>query len=191
MKYAKLLAAQNFEPHEENPMIAGVALPLCGAASVKRCLECCGPQACAETWASAIVIPMIPFCRTRRKGWTRVLAEWPAMAQAGRERVCRCMSMSTAQQWIGAEAFSPAERFDGFSSLQRPHPTHPGLDRDSALVADLFFDERHPHRQATMIRMAIPQPDAAAARSASAAGPERLSRVCPLPGGARHRFDQS
>jgi pyruvate,water dikinase len=53
---------------------------------------------------------------------------------------------------IGAEAF--AERFDGFSigSNDLTQLTL-GLDRDSALVADLF-DERHPTVQ-EMIRLAI------------------------------------
>jgi pyruvate,water dikinase len=53
---------------------------------------------------------------------------------------------------IGAEAF--AERFDGFSigSNDLTQLTL-GLDRDSALVADLF-DERHPTVK-EMIRLAI------------------------------------
>ena len=53
---------------------------------------------------------------------------------------------------IGAEAF--AERFDGFSigSNDLTQLTL-GLDRDSALVAELF-DERHPTVMA-MIRLAI------------------------------------
>jgi pyruvate,water dikinase len=53
---------------------------------------------------------------------------------------------------VGAEAF--AERFDGFSigSNDLTQLTL-GLDRDSALVADLF-DERHPTVK-EMIRLAI------------------------------------
>ena len=62
------------------------------------------------------------------------------------------LMMTSGRNVIGAEAF--AERFDGFSIGSNDlTQLSLGLDRDSALVADLF-DERHPTVLA-MIRLAI------------------------------------
>jgi len=98
------------------------------------------------------VIPMVPFCRTPEEG-DRVLAE---MARSGLVRGENGLQVyvmcELPSNVIAAEAF--AERFDGFSigSNDLTQLTL-GLDRDSALVADLF-DERHPTVQ-EMIRLAI------------------------------------
>ena len=76
-------------------------------------------------------------------------AEGPVRGKDGLEVYVMCELPSNV---IGAEAF--AERFDGFSigSNDLTQLTL-GLDRDSALVADLF-DERHATVKA-MIRLAI------------------------------------
>jgi pyruvate,water dikinase len=98
------------------------------------------------------VIPMVPFCRTPEEG-DRVLAEMAEQGlvrgQHGLEVYVMCELPSNV---ISAEAF--AERFDGFSigSNDLTQLTL-GLDRDSALVADLF-DERHASVKA-MISLAI------------------------------------
>jgi pyruvate,water dikinase len=98
------------------------------------------------------VISMVPFCRTPEEG-DRVLAEMArhglVRGENGLEVYVMCELPSNV---IGAEAF--AQRFDGFSigSNDLTQLTL-GLDRDSALVADLF-DERHPTVLA-MIRLAI------------------------------------
>ena len=98
------------------------------------------------------VIPMIPFCRTPEEG-DKVLAEMArhglVRGEAGLQVYVMCELPSNV---IGAEAF--AERFDGFSigSNDLTQLTL-GLDRDSALVADLF-DERHASVKA-MISLAI------------------------------------
>jgi pyruvate,water dikinase len=95
---------------------------------------------------------MVPFCRTPEEG-DRVLAE---MARSGLVRGENGLQVyvmcELPSNVIAAEAF--AERFDGFSigSNDLTQLTL-GLDRDSALVADLF-DERHPTVQ-EMIRLAI------------------------------------
>ena len=98
------------------------------------------------------VIPMVPFCRTPEEG-DRVLAEMAVhglvRGEDGLQVYVMCELPSNV---IAAEAF--AERFDGFSigSNDLTQLTL-GLDRDSALVADLF-DERHP-AVVTLIQMAI------------------------------------
>jgi pyruvate,water dikinase len=98
------------------------------------------------------VIPMVPFCRTPEEA-DRVLAEMASQGlvrgEGGLEVYVMCELPSNV---VVAEAF--AERFDGFSigSNDLTQLTL-GLDRDSALIADLF-DERHPAVK-TLIRMAI------------------------------------
>jgi pyruvate,water dikinase len=97
-------------------------------------------------------IAMVPFCRTPEEG-DRVLA---AMATQGLERGENGLQVyvmcELPSNVISAEAF--AERFDGFSigSNDLTQLTL-GLDRDSALVADLF-DERDASVKA-MISLAI------------------------------------
>jgi pyruvate,water dikinase len=95
---------------------------------------------------------MVPFCRTPEEG-DRVLAEMANHGLARSDnRLQVYLMFELPSNVIGAEAF--AERFDGFSigSNDLTQLTL-GLDRDSALVAELF-DERHPTVLA-MIRMAI------------------------------------
>jgi len=94
----------------------------------------------------------VPFCRTPEEG-DKVLAE---MAKAGLVRGQKGLQVyvmcELPSNVIGAEAF--AQRFDGFSigSNDLTQLTL-GLDRDSALVAELF-DERHATVKA-MIQLAI------------------------------------
>jgi len=153
-EYAKLLGGRHFEPSEENPMIGWRGASRYHAPAFREAfgLECQALRRVRERMGLGNVIPMVPFCRTPEEA-DRVLAE---MARHGLERgkgglevYVMCELPSNV---IGAEAF--AERFDGFSigSNDLTQLTL-GLDRDSALVADLF-DERHPTVKA-MIAMAI------------------------------------
>ncbi|MGB5136324.1 MAG: phosphoenolpyruvate synthase [Prochlorococcaceae cyanobacterium] len=153
-EYAKLLGGRHFEPSEENPMIGwrGASRYYAPAFREAFALECQALRRVREWMGLKNVIPMVPFCRTPEEG-DKVLAE---MARHGLERghdglevYVMCELPSNV---IGAEAF--AERFDGFSigSNDLTQLTL-GLDRDSALVADLF-DERHATVKA-MIAMAI------------------------------------
>ncbi|PSB37281.1 phosphoenolpyruvate synthase [Aphanothece minutissima] len=153
-EYARLLGGAAFEPAEENPMIGwrGASRYYAPAFRAAFALECRALRRVRESMGLANVIPMVPFCRTPEEG-DRVLA---VMAGEGLERgkdglevYVMCELPSNV---IGAEAF--AERFDGFSigSNDLTQLTL-GLDRDSALVADLF-DERHPAVK-DMIRLAI------------------------------------
>jgi pyruvate,water dikinase len=153
-EYAKLLGGRAFEPIEENPMIGwrGASRYYAEGFRDAFALECRALRQVRETMGLTNVIPMVPFCRTPEEG-DRVLAE---MAKEGLVRGSNGLEVyvmcELPSNVIGAEAF--AERFDGFSigSNDLTQLTL-GLDRDSALVAELF-DERHATVK-EMIRLAI------------------------------------
>jgi pyruvate,water dikinase len=153
-EYARLLGGAAFEPEEENPMIGwrGASRYYAPAFRAAFALECQALRRVREAMGLSNVIPMVPFCRTPEEG-DRVLAEMAKQGlvrgENGLEVYVMCELPSNV---IAAEAF--AERFDGFSigSNDLTQLTL-GLDRDSALVADLF-DERHASVKA-MISLAI------------------------------------
>ncbi|MBD2421996.1 phosphoenolpyruvate synthase [Cyanobium sp. FACHB-13342] len=153
-EYARLLGGGAFEPSEENPMIGWRGASRYYAPDFREAfaLECHAFRRVRDRMGLTNVIPMVPFCRTPEEG-DRVLAEMArsglVRGENGLEVYVMCELPSNV---VGAEAF--AERFDGFSigSNDLTQLTL-GLDRDSALVADLF-DERHPTVKA-MIRLAI------------------------------------
>ena len=153
-EYAKLLGGSSFEPNEENPMIGWRGASRYYAPGFREAfaLECRALRRVREQMGLTNVIPMVPFCRTPEEG-DRVLAEMARQGLVrgdnGLEVYVMCELPSNV---IAAEAF--AERFDGFSigSNDLTQLTL-GLDRDSALVADLF-DERN-QAVVELIRMAI------------------------------------
>ncbi|MCP9790677.1 phosphoenolpyruvate synthase [Vulcanococcus limneticus Candia 3F8] len=153
-EYAKLLGGAAFEPDEENPMIGWRGASRYHSPAFRGAfgLECQALRRVREGMGLSNVIPMIPFCRTPEEA-DKVLAEMArhglVRGVAGLQVYVMCELPSNV---IGAEAF--AERFDGFSigSNDLTQLTL-GLDRDSALVADLF-DERHATVKA-MISLAI------------------------------------
>ena len=153
-EYAKLLGGSSFEPNEENPMIGWRGASRYYAPGFREAfaLECQALRRVREQMGLTNVIPMVPFCRTPEEG-DRVLAEMARQGLVrgdnGLEVYVMCELPSNV---IAAEAF--AERFDGFSigSNDLTQLTL-GLDRDSALVADLF-DERN-QAVVELIRMAI------------------------------------
>ena len=153
-EYAKLLGGSSFEPNEENPMIGWRGASRYYAPGFREAfaLECQALRRVREQMGFTNVIPMVPFCRTPEEG-DRVLAEMARQrlvrGDNGLEVYVMCELPSNV---IAAEAF--AERFDGFSigSNDLTQLTL-GLDRDSALVADLF-DERN-QAVVELIRMAI------------------------------------
>ena len=153
-EYANLLGGAAFEPSEENPMIGWRGASRYHAPAFREAfgLECRALKRVREVMGLTNVIPMVPFCRTPEEG-DKVLAEMArhglVRGENGLQVYVMCELPSNV---IGAEAF--AERFDGFSigSNDLTQLTL-GLDRDSALVADLF-DERHATVQ-EMIRLAI------------------------------------
>jgi pyruvate,water dikinase len=153
-EYARLLGGAAFEPKEENPMLGwrGASRYTSPAFAAAFALECRALKRVRQEMGLTNAIPMVPFCRTPEEG-DRVLAAMAAnglvRGEDGLEVYVMCELPSNV---ISAEAF--AERFDGFSigSNDLTQLTL-GLDRDSALVADLF-DERHPSVKA-MISLAI------------------------------------
>jgi pyruvate,water dikinase len=153
-EYARLLGGAAFEPKEENPMIGWRGASRYASAAFREAfaLECQALRRVREGMGLVNVIPMIPFCRTPEEA-DRVLAEMASQGLVRGEKGLQVYVMcELPSNVVAAEAF--AERFDGFSigSNDLTQLTL-GLDRDSALIADLF-DERHPAVK-TMIRMAI------------------------------------
>jgi pyruvate,water dikinase len=153
-EYAKLLGGSSFEPQEENPMIGWRGASRYYAPKFRDAfaLECQALKRVREEMGLTHVIPMVPFCRTPEEA-DLVLAEMArhglVRGEEGLEVYVMCELPSNV---IAAEAF--AERFDGFSiGTNDLTQLTLGLDRDSALVADLF-DERHP-AVLEMIRLAI------------------------------------
>jgi pyruvate,water dikinase len=153
-EYARLLGGAAFEPKEENPMLGwrGASRYVSPEFRGAFALECMALRRVREQMGLVNVIPMVPFCRTPEEA-DRVLAEMAKQGlvrgEAGLQVYVMCELPSNV---VAAEAF--AQRFDGFSigSNDLTQLTL-GLDRDSALIADLF-DERHPAVK-TLIQMAI------------------------------------
>lgn len=153
-EYANLLGGQQFEPDEENPMLGwrGAARYYDPGYREAFALECQSIKRVREEMGLTNVIPMIPFCRTPDEG-RLVLAE---MAKNGLQQGVNNLQVyvmcELPNNVIMAEEF--AEVFDGFSigSNDLTQLTL-GIDRDSALVAQLF-DERSQGVK-RMVKMAI------------------------------------
>ncbi len=142
-EYANLLGGKQFEPDEENPMIGWRGASRYYHPKYREAfgLECVALKRVRDEMGLANVIPMIPFCRTPEEG-RKVLGE---MSKYGLER-----GQSGLQVYVMCELPSNvilmeqfAEVFDGFSIGSNDLTQLVlGLDRDSALVAEVF-DERH------------------------------------------------
>ena len=148
-EYANLIGGARYEPHEENPMIGfrGASRYVSASFADAFALECRAVRKVREDMGLDNLWVMIPFVRTLDEG-RRVVEVLRAngLEQGGRTRggaplkiIMMCELPSNA---LLAEEF--LEIFDGFSigSNDLTQLTL-GLDRDSALVADLF-DERDP-----------------------------------------------
>jgi pyruvate, water dikinase len=153
-EYARLLGGAGFEPREENPMLGWRGASRYSSAGFREAfaLECQALKRVREGMGLTNVIPMVPFCRTPEEA-DRVLAE---MARAGLVRAENGLQVygmcELPSNVIAAEAF--AARFDGFSIGSNDLTQLVlGLDRDSALVAELFDERQEAVLQ--MIRLAI------------------------------------
>ncbi len=142
-EYANLLGGRQFEPDEENPMIGWRGASRYYHPKYREAfgLECVVLKRVRDEMGLANVVPMIPFCRTPQEGM-KVLGE---MAKYGLERGKNGLQVyvmcELPSNVILIEQF--AEVFDGFSIGSNDLTQLVlGLDRDSALVADIF-DERH------------------------------------------------
>lgn len=142
-EYANLVGGEQFEPHEENPMIGFRGASRYISEDFRDCfeLECRAMKKVREQLGLSNVWLMIPFVRTVNEA--RQVCE--IMADYGLKRgendlklVMMCELPSNA---VLADQF--LEHFDGFSigSNDMTQLTL-GLDRDSGLIAHLF-DERN------------------------------------------------
>ena len=159
-EYANLLGGRDFEPVEDNPMIGwrGASRYYDPKFKAAFALECQAIKRVRDDMGLTNVVPMIPFCRTPEEG-KRVLA---VMAENGLERGENALQVyvmcELPSNVIAGDEFAAV--FDGFSigSNDLTQLTL-GLDRDSALVADIF-DERNVAVK-RMVKLAIANAKAA------------------------------
>ena len=142
-EYANLIAGQQYEPHEENPMIGFRGASRYIDPSFRDCfeLECRAVKKVRETMGLTNCWIMIPFVRTLDEGRKVIdILEHNGLksGENGLKIIMMCELPSNA---LLADEF--LEIFDGFSigSNDLTQLTL-GLDRDSAIVAHLF-DERN------------------------------------------------
>jgi len=153
-EYANLIGGARYEPHEENPMIGfrGASRYVDPSFRDAFALECRAVRKVRETMGLDNCWVMIPFVRTLDEGRKviEVLKEnGLEQGKAGLKIIMMCEVPSNA---LLADEF--LDIFDGFSigSNDMTQLTL-GLDRDSAIVANLF-DERDPAVK-KMLSMAI------------------------------------
>ena len=153
-EYANLIGGEKYEPHEENPMIGfrGASRYIDPSFAEAFALECRAVKRVREEMGLDNLWVMIPFVRTVDEG-RKVLDVLAAndlrQGDNGLKVIMMCEVPSNA---LLADEF--LELFDGFSigSNDMTQLTL-GLDRDSAIVANLF-DERDPAVK-KMLSMAI------------------------------------
>ncbi|MGB1557222.1 MAG: phosphoenolpyruvate synthase [Oceanococcaceae bacterium] len=153
-EYANLIGGQQYEPHEENPMIGfrGASRYLDPSFSACFELECRAVKYVREEMGLSNMQIMVPFVRTlsEAEGVIELLGRnGLKRGENGLQVMMMCELPSNA---VLADQF--LEHFDGFSigSNDMTQLTL-GLDRDSGLIAHLF-DERNPAVKA-MLHMAI------------------------------------
>ena len=153
-EYANLIGGKDFEPHEENPMLGfrGASRYYNELYQEGFRLECEAIRKVREDMGLANVKVMIPFCRTIEEG-TKVIA---VMKTYGLEQGVNDLEIYVMAEIpsnvVLAEKF--AAIFDGFSigSNDLTQLTL-GIDRDSALVSNLFSEQDEAPKEmiATMI----------------------------------------
>jgi pyruvate,water dikinase len=143
-EYANLIGGQQYEPHEENPMIGFRGASRYISDSFRDCfaLECRAVKKVREEMGLRNCWIMIPFVRTLEEG-RLVIAELEKnglkRGEHGLKIIMMCEVPSNA---LLADEF--LDIFDGFSIGSNDlTQLSLGLDRDSAIVAHLF-DERDP-----------------------------------------------
>ncbi|MCX7033288.1 MAG: phosphoenolpyruvate synthase [Arenimonas sp.] len=143
-EYAGLVAGSQYEPHEENPMIGFRGASRYVHPDFRECfaLECRAVRKVRDEMGLTNCWIMIPFVRTLGEGRAVIetlAANGLVRGENGLKVIMMCEVPSNA---LLADEF--LEIFDGFSigSNDLTQLTL-GLDRDSAIVADLF-DERDP-----------------------------------------------
>lgn len=153
-EYFNLLGGKYFEPKEENPMIGWRGASRYYSVEYKQAfgLECKALKRVREELGLKNVVVMIPFCRTVKE----LLQVYETMEEYGLKRGENGLEVYLMAELpsnvIMADQF--ARHIDGFSIGSNDLTQLVlGLDRDSALVADLY-DERNDAVKA-MIKMLI------------------------------------
>lgn len=148
-EYANLIGGENFEPHEENPMIGfrGASRYVDPSFADAFALECKAVRKVRDEMGLDNLWVMIPFVRTLDEGRKVVeVLEKNGLKQGqhsdGQQALKIIMMCEVPSNALLADEF--LEIFDGFSigSNDLTQLTL-GLDRDSSIVAHLF-DERDP-----------------------------------------------
>ena len=141
-EYANLIGGDAYEPREENPMIGFRGAGRYVADSFKRCfeLECRALKKVRNDMGLKNVQLMIPFIRTVAQGKAVIDALAEQGLERGKDDLRVVMMSELPSNALLADEF--LEHFDGMSigSNDMTQLTL-GLDRDSALIAELF-DER-------------------------------------------------
>ena len=143
-EYANLIGGQNYEPHEENPMIGfrGASRYVDPSFEPAFALECQAVKRVRDVMGLDNLWVMIPFVRTLEEGRKviEVLAKHGLKkGENGLKVIMMCEVPSNA---LLADEF--LDIFDGFSIGSNDlTQLSLGLDRDSSIVAHLF-DERNP-----------------------------------------------
>lgn len=143
-EYENLLGGSYFEPKEENPMIGWRGASRYYSEKYRHAfgLECLAIKRVREKMGLSNVVVMIPFCRTVKE----LLRVYDVMKTYGLQRGQNGLEVflmaEVPSNIILADEF--CKHIDGFSigSNDLTQLTL-GLDRDSALVAELY-DERNP-----------------------------------------------
>jgi pyruvate, water dikinase len=143
-EYANLVGGQQYEPHEENPMIGFRGASRYISADFRDCfaLECEALKRVRNEMGFTNVEVMIPFVRTLEEAKAVIELLEAHGLKRGDNGLKVIMMCELPSNCLLAEEF--LEYFDGFSigSNDLTQLTL-GLDRDSGLIAHLF-DERNP-----------------------------------------------
>jgi len=141
-EYANLIGGENYEPDEENPMIGFRGAGRYVAESFRPCfeLECAAMRKVRNDMGLKNVQVMIPFVRTVQQGKDVIDLMAENGLERGKDDLKVIMMSELPTNALLADQY--LEHFDGMSigSNDMTQLTL-GLDRDSALVADMF-DER-------------------------------------------------
>ncbi len=152
-EYANLLGGKEFEPKEENPMIGfrGASRYYNVRYKAGFLLECEAMKMVREEMGFSNVKLMIPFCRTVEEGKKVVDLMESAGLKRGENGLEIYVMAEIPSNVLLAKEF--AKVFDGFSigSNDLTQLTL-GLDRDSAIISDLF-DENNPAVRAMISSM--------------------------------------
>lgn len=153
-EYRRLIAGENFEPEEENPMIGfrGASRYYHERYKDAFALECKAMKKIRDEMGLTNVILMLPFVRTPHEAALVIDLMKTYGLERGKNNLQIYMMCEIPSNVILIEKFAPY--FDGFSIGSNDlTQTTLAVDRDSALIAHIF-DERN-ESVVAMITMAI------------------------------------